>query len=348
MQPYRRGFLNGDGQGRPLRYDLSPRVALSRRPPARLYPRPGTTTTTTTSTSRMRLRCSSISSGARRHRHRRSRCVGMIRPPARAWAAMNSTNVVHEGRHPAGVAMGKAMNRHIRMLFLVILAGVTGLISAEDRITVGYGEGVPGQSGVAVVVTGSNDAAIHGYSPRLVVPPGSLEPEEHFDGRHAHPFVRAGIRGTEDRRSAGHRHDGCDLCQLRAGCLRHCAAPCRRGRLSEAACALDLRRQGFSAGGRLSTRAAGRDRHARELQPLHARRSEHRTVPHARGFRREGRKLAHPGQEVDVSGNERLDHARLRAASGSPRRVLGRVPLREGSAHDGEPRRRSRVRSSVS
>jgi hypothetical protein len=59
-------------------------------------------------------------------------------------------------------------------LIAVILCALPAL-RAEDSISLGYGQGVPGSSNVAVAVTARHDVAIHGFSLSLAYPRDALQ-----------------------------------------------------------------------------------------------------------------------------------------------------------------------------
>jgi hypothetical protein len=65
------------------------------------------------------------------------------------------------------------MARYTQLLLLVALLAAPG-VAAAGSLAMGYGEGVPGQTNVPVIVTGTNDIPIHGYSLALTFPPEAL------------------------------------------------------------------------------------------------------------------------------------------------------------------------------
>ncbi len=74
------------------------------------------------------------------------------------------------------------MKRHPHPLVLspllslaVITAIFTSRLSAENVITVGYGEGKPGDNNIHVMITASNDLPIHGYSLALTYASDALQ-----------------------------------------------------------------------------------------------------------------------------------------------------------------------------
>lgn len=56
----------------------------------------------------------------------------------------------------------------------LVLVALAGQVPAENMINIGYGEGAPGDSDVPVIITASNDTAIHGYSLALTYPSEAL------------------------------------------------------------------------------------------------------------------------------------------------------------------------------
>ena len=61
----------------------------------------------------------------------------------------------------------KTRNFSLALGLAVVLSVST---RAEDMIQVGYGEGEPGDTGIEVIVTATNDVDIHGYSLSLAYP----------------------------------------------------------------------------------------------------------------------------------------------------------------------------------
>jgi len=66
-----------------------------------------------------------------------------------------------------------SVDRYTRLLLLAVLPAVPRLAGADD-LAMGYAEGAPGQENVPVIVTGSNDIDIHGYSLALTYPAEAL------------------------------------------------------------------------------------------------------------------------------------------------------------------------------
>ena len=65
---------------------------------------------------------------------------------------------------------GTRTMRQPALLFLSCLLLASTTILAEDVITMGYGEGAPGDSGVHVIITARNESPIHGYSIAFTYP----------------------------------------------------------------------------------------------------------------------------------------------------------------------------------
>ena len=72
------------------------------------------------------------------------------------------------------------MRKLLATLLLAALAAERSAasLSAANNITVGYGEGSPGDAGIQVIITAENDVAIHGYSLALTYPSEALSLSE--------------------------------------------------------------------------------------------------------------------------------------------------------------------------
>ena len=67
--------------------------------------------------------------------------------------------------------------KHRQTLAWVLFTAVfflPGVLFGEDVITMGYGSGSPGDTGVDVVITATNDTSIHGYSVAFTYPTNVL------------------------------------------------------------------------------------------------------------------------------------------------------------------------------
>ena len=92
-------------------------------------------------------------------------------------------------------------NSHaLAYLPLIAIALLASRLSAENVITLGYGEGQPGDNDVHVIVTASNDVPIHGYSLALTYPSEALQCTSistvgtHIDARVAPDFSAADVK----------------------------------------------------------------------------------------------------------------------------------------------------------
>ncbi|MBI4602835.1 MAG: hypothetical protein HY721_12835 [Planctomycetes bacterium] len=61
-----------------------------------------------------------------------------------------------------------------KTLHICLLLTAGGLLRAENVITMGYGEGKPGDRDIDVIVTATNDVAIHGYSLAFAYPASAI------------------------------------------------------------------------------------------------------------------------------------------------------------------------------